>query len=208
MRHDLTHAEGTRQRSVHPVDGESDAEPAEGDAIAPREDGGARDQRYFGRGMGAGLLDATRAWARQSGFQAVVAKATPPTWPIPQFMGGMPLRVYASRGFEEKAHFFGRNLHDHIAAGVHNLADGEPPLLERSVYYDGLSEASVRELRELAERAGMEALQAVNRRAQELQRRDAEADEQNLRMTFGAYFFRARTDDPTEEETDEGDDEA
>ena len=69
--------------------------------VGQLEDGGARDSRYFGRGMGTGLLDATLAWARQSGFQAVVAKATPPTWPIPQFMGGMPLQVYASRGFEE-----------------------------------------------------------------------------------------------------------
>ncbi|MBV5344757.1 MAG: hypothetical protein JZU63_04105, partial [Rhodoferax sp.] len=27
------------------------------------------------------------------------------------------------KGFEEKAYFLGRNLHDHIAASVHNLLD-------------------------------------------------------------------------------------
>jgi GNAT superfamily N-acetyltransferase len=73
--------------------------------VGQLEAGQARDPRYFGRGMGTGLLDATLAWARRAGFQAVVAKATPPTWPIPQFMGGMPLRVYASRGFEEAASY-------------------------------------------------------------------------------------------------------
>ena len=51
--------------------------------------------------MGTDLLDTTLVWARKAGFQAVVTKATPPTWPIPQFMGGMPAGVYTSRGFEQ-----------------------------------------------------------------------------------------------------------
>jgi len=69
--------------------------------VGQLEDGGARDPKYFGRRMGTDLLDASIAWATSSGFRAVVAKATPPTWPIPQFMGGMPPGVYASRGFEQ-----------------------------------------------------------------------------------------------------------
>jgi len=73
--------------------------------VGQLEDGGARDPQYFGRRMGTDLLDATLVWARESGFQAVVAKATPPTWPIPQFMGGMPSGVYASRGFEAAASY-------------------------------------------------------------------------------------------------------
>jgi GNAT superfamily N-acetyltransferase len=78
----------------------------EGDRhVGQLENGSARDPRYFGRGMGTGLLDATLAWARKSGFQAVVAKAIPPSWPIPQFMGGMPAQVYASRGFEQAASY-------------------------------------------------------------------------------------------------------
>lgn len=39
-----------------------------------------------------------------------------------------------SRGYEEKAYYFGRNLRDHIAAGAHNLTGQEPPLFDRSVY--------------------------------------------------------------------------
>ena len=104
-----------------------------------------------------------------------------------------------SRGFDEKAHYFGRNLHDHLAAAAHNLAGGRPPLFERSVYYDGLSADSVAELRRLAERVGMKALQTVNRRAMELHERDAEADDARLRMAFGAYFLRAVTDERDDE---------
>ena len=73
--------------------------------VGQLESGSERDPGYFGRRMGTGLLDATLVWARESGFRAVVAKATPPTWPIPQFMGGMPAGVYTSRGFEQVASY-------------------------------------------------------------------------------------------------------
>lgn len=100
-----------------------------------------------------------------------------------------------SRGLEEKAHYFGRNVHDHIAAAGHNLAGEQPPLMERSVYYDGLSAESVFELAHLAERHGMAALQAVNRRAQELQALDAAEGRAAERMSFGVYFLRAAQDE-------------
>jgi hypothetical protein len=108
-----------------------------------------------------------------------------------------------ARGFDEKAHYFGRNLHDHIASGAHNLAGAGAPMLERSVYYDGLSPASVDELAELAERQGMEALQVVNRRAMELQARDASSPDASLRMNFGAYFHRAAMAETPDEEPED-----
>lgn len=104
-----------------------------------------------------------------------------------------------SKGFDEKAHYFGRNVHDHLAVAAHNLAGGLPPMLERSVYCDGLSADSVAELRELAERVGMRALQTVNRRAMKLQEGDAERDDARLRMAFGSYFLRADTRDERQE---------
>ena len=76
-----------------------------------------------------------------------------------------------------------------------------PPLLERSVYYPDLSKESVAELAKLATRAGMEALQAVNRRALELKRRDAADDAATHRMNFGVYFYDA--DGLTESGADE-----
>lgn len=106
-------------------------------------------------------------------------------------------------GFDEKSYFLGRNVHDHLAAAVHNLSGKGPPLLERSVYYSGLSPESVDELATLAESVGMEALQAVNRRALELQERDSDRPDGNQRMNLGVYFYREAG-----ESKQEGDDDA
>jgi len=108
-----------------------------------------------------------------------------------------------SRGFTEKAYYFGRNLHDHLAAAGHNLEGGDPPLLDRSVYYGALTLESVTELSKLATRAGMEALQDVNRRALELQKRDAGKRSARLRMNFGIFFYQADTTQERRPEEDE-----
>ena len=50
-----------------------------------------------------------------------------------------------TKGFDEKSFYLGHNLHDHAAAAAHNLLDGEPPFMERSVHYEGL-ERSGREV--------------------------------------------------------------
>lgn len=111
------------------------------------------------------------------------------------------------RGFDEKAFFFGRNLGDHVAAAAHNLRGVDPPLLERSVFYDDLSPDSVAELEAVAGRLGEEALAEINRRAFALQARDEAASNATTRMTFGVFFFRdpesaAREPDDGEGESD------
>jgi len=93
------------------------------------------------------------------------------------------------KGFDEKASYLGRSLRDHLAAFGRNLAGREPPLLERTVYYDELSVASVEELSELARTLGVEVLERVNRRALALQRRDAGGEDAPRRMSFGVYFY-------------------
>ena len=98
-------------------------------------------------------------------------------------------------GFDEKVFFLGRNLRDHIAAGAHNLRGEGASMPERSVFYDELSEASQRELGELSEQLGMEALREVNRRAMALQERDRGQADARRRMTFGIYFFRDEPDE-------------
>lgn len=113
-----------------------------------------------------------------------------------------------SQGFEEKAYYLGRNVHDHIAAARHNVRGGLPPMMERSVYYEGLSEQSVQELDELARKEGMKVLQILNRRASALQARDAKSSTRTARtirargrsrielvnhthrINFGVYFYR------------------
>ncbi len=93
-------------------------------------------------------------------------------------------------GFDEKAFFLGRNLHDHIAACTHNLCGGDPPMMERSVFYDRLSERGIRELEHYAKQLGMQALQALNRKAIVLQRAGAaDADTKAGRINFGIYFY-------------------
>ncbi len=94
-------------------------------------------------------------------------------------------------GFEEKAFYFGENLHDHLSAAAHNLLGIRPAFMDRSVHYDSLSRASVEELAALSKELGMQALHAVNRRAMELQERDSGSEDANFRMNFGAYFYSA-----------------
>jgi hypothetical protein len=94
-----------------------------------------------------------------------------------------------SRGFDEKAFYFGHNLHDHIAAAAHNVQGEGPPYLERSVHYEGLEAASVAGLKELAEKAGMEAVQSVYRESKERESRDRKGEGPKQRITFGIYFY-------------------
>jgi hypothetical protein len=95
-----------------------------------------------------------------------------------------------SRGFDEKAFYLGRNVADHIAAAAHNLTREDGTFVERNVRYNHLSQASGSELQQLSETKGMEALEAVNRRAAELQAEDrGEADNDQV-FSFGIYVFQ------------------
>jgi hypothetical protein len=98
-------------------------------------------------------------------------------------------------GFEEKAHFVGRNLRDHLAAACSNLGEDEAPFLERSVYYGSLPVDAISELSEFAREAGQEVLVRVNDRARELKRSADESDEEptdtRRRITFGVYLYDA-----------------
>jgi len=95
------------------------------------------------------------------------------------------------KGFEEKMFYFGHNLHDHAAAAVHNVLGQGAPFMERSVHYDAMVPASVAQLSELAERAGMQAALTVNRKAIDLEERDAASPDAKQRITFGIYFYAA-----------------
>jgi len=94
-----------------------------------------------------------------------------------------------ARGLEEKAYYFGKNLHDHAAAAARNLKGEGDPLLERSVQYVAISERSAKELERLARNAGMRALEQVNRAAFERKQRDRRTGGGGHRMHFGVYFY-------------------
>ena len=94
-----------------------------------------------------------------------------------------------SRGFDEKAFYFGHNLHDHVAAASHNMEAKGPAFLERSVHYEGLQSASVAKLAALAEKGGMDAVQSVYAEARECDARERKAEGPQQRITFGIYFY-------------------
>jgi hypothetical protein len=93
------------------------------------------------------------------------------------------------KGFNEKAFYFGRNLHDHIATTANNLLGNKEPSLERSVHFSKLSKASVARLQEEAEKHGMKALLTLNRLAQEESNKSLEKADEDWRFNFGLYFY-------------------
>jgi len=95
------------------------------------------------------------------------------------------------RGLEEKAYYFGSNIHDHLATAAHNLRGDAPAKLERSVHYEDLSDESVELLALAAEQLGMSALTRINRKADELKQRDRRKKIGGKTMTFGVYFHSA-----------------
>lgn len=93
------------------------------------------------------------------------------------------------KGFDEKAAYFGHNIHDHACAAVHNLTTEGPAFFERSVHYDALSPTSIERLRQAVATEGMQTLIAFNTLALDLEERDAAASEASQRMTIGLYFY-------------------
>jgi hypothetical protein len=92
-------------------------------------------------------------------------------------------------GDSEKAFYLGHNVHDHLAAAVHNVLGEGEAFFERSVHYDALDPASIEKIAALASESGMKALQAVNRKAMDSEARDRKLPEPKARMTFGIYFY-------------------
>lgn len=93
---------------------------------------------------------------------------------------------------DAKAFYFGEAMHDHLAAGVHNLEEEGRPLLERSVYYDELSPEAVEMLRVQAEKLAMEVLKEINKRGMALEQGDPPEAGKRMRMRLGVYFFSDR----------------
>jgi hypothetical protein len=98
-------------------------------------------------------------------------------------------------GSDQQLYYFGRNLHDHMAAAVANVLGETPRFLERAVHYDGLSRELAERLEQRSRELAMEALQAANREAHAASLTDAGG---NWRWNFGTYVFAQ--DEPAQEE--------
>ena len=94
-------------------------------------------------------------------------------------------------GDEQKWHYFGRNIHDHIAAAVANVAAAKPPFMERAVHYDGLSSELARQLEARSRKLAMDALKSANRDANRSLARDKGG---SSRWIFGVYVYRDDVD--------------
>ena len=89
-------------------------------------------------------------------------------------------------GEEQQLYYFGRNLHDHIAAAVTNITAPKPRFFERAVHYDRLSRESVEKLESLSRDLANDALQQANRDALRI---SEEAPEGAWRWNFGLYVY-------------------
>jgi hypothetical protein len=89
-------------------------------------------------------------------------------------------------GSESHLYYFGRNLHDHIAASVANITAPTPRFLERAVHYDGLSRELAGRLEARAREIAIEALQQANREAHAACETDPGG---NHRWNFGLYVY-------------------
>ena len=93
---------------------------------------------------------------------------------------------------DEKLFFFGKNIQDHLNAGIHNIMGKKPAFFDRSVYCNKLSEASLDELQYLAAQLGMASLIEMNQRALRLQKSDAGNNQALYRMNFGVFHYNDR----------------
>lgn len=103
-------------------------------------------------------------------------------------------------GGDEQLFFFGRNLHDHVAAAAGNIAaDDAAPYMDRSVHYDRLTPAMARRLEEEARAIAVQALLEINRTAIALLEQEdgspgAGRQEGTARFNFGVFVYRTDAD--------------
>lgn len=92
---------------------------------------------------------------------------------------------------DEKAFFLGMNVADHLSAAAHNvIPSASPDKFERCVYYDGLSDSSIAELKEMVAEQGMALLQSLNEKALQLKQKDqSKSDKPTQRINVGVYSF-------------------
>ena len=95
-----------------------------------------------------------------------------------------------NQGLDEKLFYLGKNVHDHLSACEHNLTRSDNhPLLERSIYFDQLSDESVEALKSHARQLSSQAMQAFGQKAMELQEKDSKTPQAKNRVTYGLYCY-------------------
>lgn len=110
-----------------------------------------------------------------------------------------------SGGSDQQLYYFGRNLHDHVAAAVANVLGEDPRFMERAVHYDGLSGELAASLEARSHELAMDALRTANREANLACESDSGG---RWRWNFGVYVYREEVSEAdaakTEKTTPEG----
>ncbi len=99
-----------------------------------------------------------------------------------------------SRAEDEAMRIAGANLGDHLSAVLMNLLSNPPPLLERAIFADGLTQASARHGTELARDVWRDVLGGLREKLQTLTELDAAASDNRWRMRIGLYAYYAPED--------------
>ncbi|WP_294540430.1 DUF6502 family protein [uncultured Rhodoblastus sp.] len=89
-------------------------------------------------------------------------------------------------GDDRQLYYFGRNLHDHVAAAVDNILAAKPRFFERGVHYEGISRELAQRMEARSRQLAMEALTTANREAQAAYAADPGGE---WRWNFGLYIF-------------------
>lgn len=106
--------------------------------------------------------------------------------------------VVGPADLDQKLYFFSRNLGDHMSVAVENLLQTPSPFIERALYYNRLTGASVDEVENDARIAGMRLLKELNVKAAARQKADSGAPDATERLRFGVYFYREDEGTPAE----------
>ena len=93
-------------------------------------------------------------------------------------------------GQDAQLFYFGRNLHDHIAAAAANITAAAPaPFLDRSMHYDHLPADVAARLEAISRAAAQQMLLEINRAALAMTGGLASADQPTKRVNLGVYLF-------------------
>lgn len=95
-----------------------------------------------------------------------------------------------AEGYAEMLQLFADNVGDHIAAASHNLGGEGEPMLEQSVFADGLSPQSADILGVLARKVWARAFSEMVREATRLSQQDEGQPDADRRVRLGMYYYQ------------------
>ncbi|MHB1528558.1 MAG: DUF6502 family protein [Acidiferrobacteraceae bacterium] len=95
--------------------------------------------------------------------------------------------AYISDLPQEKLHFLGANVGDHLASATHNLEVPDDPFIERAVYYNGIPAAYMPDLRTRLFQTADRFIREANQMIMPLD--DEQTEGHHKRVRLGVFYF-------------------